>query len=744
MNLKPLARLLVKRPKTVILAYSMLTILIGTQITNLSMESDLQNYLPSDDPTIKLLDEVYREFEMGESIIILVEADNIRDPDVLKEMDYVVNNDDMDRYPDDGMIDGIVSVSSLATLIKQENFNNGLGSSKGLYVIPNDENTIYSYMTRLTVERSKGILYTNDYKLAVIVIQLAQGSDYEETLEKTKASIERRGNDDTIMTVTGSVAVNYAMREQTLRYMIIVLGLAVLLVAAFLTAFHRSLKGVLIGFIPLFSAVILTFGVLGIVSPVLTLLSVAIVALLFGLGIDYSIYLSSRFVEEHEITDKVKRVEKILGRTGKAVMLCAFTTIIGFGSLMTSNMPPMISFGFGCAIGISFCFLSSTILVPCLCIVLKYDKKEEIHQWKRFARILINYRKKFFLLACFFTVVSISVITQVKTDVNYYAMAPEGISEIDALFKYSEKFGGSTYFNAILVETEPDGLTYPEVISEIYDMEEEIRNTGATAYSIADELVEINRLLNRSYIIEKIAEFIDIHKIIFDKISDTGIIDENYSKTIILVTFPVEKSIHEVEAMVNEINSIISRTSIPHGGQASKLAGQDVISVEINNQIMSSQATSMIVALILVLACLIFGFKSTAIGFSALLPVFFVLSWEPGALVGLNTPLSIVNITVASIMIGTGIDYSIQITKRIREEYESGRTKIEAVTTALETTGLSIIGAACTTITALLSTFFVPIPTLYQFSMLVISLIILSVTACLFILPTVLASRFIK
>lgn len=63
-------------------------------------------------------------------------------------------------------------------------------------------------------------------------------------------------------------------------------------------------------------------------------------------------------------------------------------------------------------------------------------------------------------------------------------------------------------------------------------------------------------------------------------------------------------------------------------------------------------------------------------------------------------------------MIGTGIDYSIQTTMRIKEECESGCPKIDAVKTALETTGLSIIGAALTTIVALLSTFFVPIPTL--------------------------------
>ena len=57
----------------------------------------------------------------------------------------------------------------------------------------------------------------------------------------------------------------------------------------------------------------------------------------------------------------------------------------------------------------------------------------------------------------------------------------------------------------------------------------------------------------------------------------------------------------------------------------SKLAGQDVVSVEVNKQIMGSQASALIVALLLVLACLIIGFNSLLIGGLALLPVLFVL-----------------------------------------------------------------------------------------------------------------------
>jgi len=251
-------------------------------------------------------------------------------------------------------------------------------------------------------------------------------------------------------------------------------------------------------------------------------------------------------------------------------------------------------------------------------------------------------------------------------------------------------------------------------------------------------------VLERSKIIEKIAELAGVNKVILDKIAKKGLVDDQFSKTIIVVSFPAGISVQTLEKVVKRVNEIAQNAVIPQNGRISPLAGQDVVSVEINKQIMSSQATSLLIALLLVLACLIIGFNSIGIGFLALIPVLVVIAWEPGALVMFDIPLSIVNITVASIMIGTGIDYSIQTTQRVREEIAKGVSKTEAVKTTIETTGWSLVGAATTTIVALLSTFAVAIPSLHQFSIVVITLIGFSFVTSLCVLPTLLTSRFIK
>lgn len=738
-----LAKILVKRPKTVLLVFTIITIIVGLQIRNVYMQSDLTTFLPKDDPTLLLWNKINEEFQIGSTIIIYVETDDIRDPYVLREMDRVVTKINLYEL-DKGKTDGIFSVNSIAQFIKEENAKTplpkGLGGT-GKYEIPEDPTLINTYLARL--QAFQGILFLNTYKVAVIIFQLSDNADYNQILENIKATITKEARYCT-MNVTGAIAMQQAMRNQNLQAITIVFPLAALGVACALLLLHRSLKGLLIGFMPLGYALLLTFGVLGTIQPELTVLSIAVAALLLGLGVDYSIYLANRFVEEHNETDKIKRVERTLGNTGKAVFLCAFTTIIGFGSLMTSPMPPMVTFGFGCAIGILFAFLSATILVPCLCLVLKFEKHETIHQWKRFAQIVVGNRKKLFAIACFFVVLSLAVLPRIKTDVNSFEMAPQGIPEIEKLVEYSENFGTGANFNALYIETDSQGLTYPEVIEAIYSMEIKIRAVGGSAYSVADEIKKVNDVLERSKIIEKIAEFIGVDTIILDRIAKEGLVNEQYSKTFILVSFPAGKSIEELDQMVNQVNEIAQNAVIPKNGYVSSLAGQDVVNVEINKQIMSSQATSLLIALLLVLACLIIGFNSIAVGFLAIIPVLVVLAWEPGALVMLDIPLSIINVTVASIMIGTGIDYSVQTTQRVREEIAKGVSKIDAVRTTIETTGWSLISAAITTTAALFSTFAIGIPAVHQFSIVVITLICFSFTASVCILPTLLTSRLIK
>jgi len=742
---KTIAKIFVNQPKAVVIVFTILTAIVALQIQNVYMVSDLTGYLPPDNPSVQLWEEINEEFQIGSTIVIYVEADDIRDPYVLREMDRVstkINKFDLDK----GEKDDIVSVTSIASLIKDENAKpnipGGLGGT-GKFEIPDDRNLISRYIARILIQEMKGVLYVSTYEIAVIVIQLSDEADYHAVLENVEAAIDREARYSDMM-VTGLLAMQQAMQKESMQSLIIIFPISIIFISIVIFFFNRTIKGIIIIFLPLAYALALTFGVFGMVMPELTLLAIAIVALLVGLGVDYSIHILNRFSEEQHIEDKVEVIEKTLRLTGKAVLLSTITTIIGFGSLMVSSMPPMVTFGIGCVIGILFCFISATILVPCLAIILKFEKNGHVHDWKIVSKIAINNKRRFAVLACFFVVMSLIVLPGIKTDVNYFDMVPEGIPEVEKYFEYADNFGGGTNVNMILIETEPQGLTYPETIEAIYAMEEEMRTIGVTATSIADALKEVNEVLERNIIIEKLAEFASVEEIVFDRIAKEGLVDDDYSKTIVFIYFPVGISTDELEELVNEIDAIISTTILPYNGHVSELTGQDAMNVEINNQLLDEQTRSMIVALLIVLAALIIIFNSTLWGFLTMIPVMFVLVWEPGFLVMLDIPLSVITISIASIMIGIGIDYGIHITERVKEEMAKGKAKREAMEESIEKTGLSLIEAACTTIAGLSSVYFVDIPAIQQFGTIVIIMTVSSLVAAVFILPIFYSLKIVK
>jgi hydrophobe/amphiphile efflux-3 (HAE3) family protein len=747
MNITPIAKILVKRPRIILLMFTLFTILIGSQATNIYMVSDLASFLPEDEPTIKLWNKIDEEFQIGSIIIIYVEADDIRDPEVLKEMDRVSSSPKLNKFEnDDGLIDDIHSVNSLAYYIKKENAKpyviGGLGGT-GKNEIPDDENLISDYMSRYMIQGLKGTLYTDTYDIAVILLQLVDDANYDEVLNRTKYAIDHRGTFYTEMTVTGTAAMQKAIQTASMEYFRLIFIVAVILVSVVLFIFHRNFKGVLIAMLPTACAIALTFGFLGIVQPELTIISVAIVALLLGLGVDYSIHIMNRYAEENNKLNEIQRMEEILKSTGKAILLSTITTIIGFASLMISSMSPVVIFGFGCAIGIFFCFISAIILAPILSLLLKFQKEEKMITWSKITIFIINNKKRIIVIAIFFAFMSLLVLPQTETDVNYFDLAPPDIPELEKLIEYSDNFGGAN-FNAILIETEPQGLTYPETIDAIYQMETEMRSEGVELNSIADELKKINDILKRDEIIERLGDLADVDTIIFDTIAEGGLVDEYFSKTIILVYIPFGIDMIETERMINKINEITSKTVIPHNGYASQVTGQDAINVAINKKLTDEQTRSMIIALLLVLAALILIFNSSIYGFLTMIPVAFVLLWEPGFLVLFNIPLSVLTISIASIMIGIGIDYGVHITHRVREEMNKGSSKKESTKIAIQKTGFSLVEAALTTIAGIAAIFITNIQGLQQFALLIILMTAFSCIAAALILPVFFDLKFVK
>ncbi|HEC86992.1 MAG TPA: hypothetical protein ENI49_03885, partial [Thermoplasmatales archaeon] len=147
MRLLNFAELLVKRPKTVLLVFTIITFMVGSQVANLYMVSDMSVYLPKNEPTVQLLDRIEQEWSLGSTIIIYVEGSDVLDLDVLKDIDRVTQLIDPYRH-DEGKLDGVITSTSIVTLIKQEN-SLPYPFGTGKYELPGSEYQIKRYVAEL-------------------------------------------------------------------------------------------------------------------------------------------------------------------------------------------------------------------------------------------------------------------------------------------------------------------------------------------------------------------------------------------------------------------------------------------------------------------------------------------------------------------------------------------------------------------------------------------------------------------
>jgi predicted RND superfamily exporter protein len=94
--------------------------------------------------------------------------------------------------------------------------------------------------------------------------------------------------------------------------------------------------------------------------------------LTFGIGIDYSINLFSRF-KQQEMRDLPGAVRS----TGVAVLLCSLTTIIGYLTLMGASSQALVSFAKLALIGEVVCLAGAFVAMPLLMLAL-----QKIHFFK--------------------------------------------------------------------------------------------------------------------------------------------------------------------------------------------------------------------------------------------------------------------------------------------------------------------------------------------------------------------------
>ncbi|MEE8258692.1 MAG: MMPL family transporter [Sphingomonadales bacterium] len=151
--------------------------------------------------------------------------------------------------------------------------------------------------------------------------------------------------------------------------------ISISLIILLLTLYFRSLASVVYLVVPLATGIIWTLGVTQMVLGGLNLITIFLVLILFGLGIDFGIHGLSRYREARLTGSSVEHaICIILSRTGAASLMAGITTAIGFFALLVTDFRAFYEFGFIAGSGIILTYISTHAMLPAMLVVAERFK----------------------------------------------------------------------------------------------------------------------------------------------------------------------------------------------------------------------------------------------------------------------------------------------------------------------------------------------------------------------------------
>ena len=306
-------------------------------------------------------------------------ADNLKQVPAIKEVieQYFVNTPDPDKrvikevrtiydaLPGDAATQDrkLAILKDIRDIIDKNNFDFLSDEDRKLL----DELTPPADLRRLTmddlpVEILRQYIEDNGTKGTPVYVYMADGMSVWDghDLEKFADAVReiKLSNGHTIRSSGHAVIftdmTNYVSREGPWATLGAFIFVTLVIIVAFRRFRHIWLLAASMG-----AGVLLMMGIAVVAGQKINFLNYIAIPIQFGIGVDYSVNIYTRFLEEGPGS-----IGRVLRSTGGAVMITSLTTIIGYGALWFSINGAINSFGWLANIGEVACLAVAVLLLP--------------------------------------------------------------------------------------------------------------------------------------------------------------------------------------------------------------------------------------------------------------------------------------------------------------------------------------------------------------------------------------------
>ncbi|MCK4303538.1 MAG: MMPL family transporter [Candidatus Eisenbacteria sp.] len=496
------AQLVLRLRIPIVLATIGITAFLAYHLKDLTINSDLLSYMPSDDASVILFNKVGDEFGGNYLAMVALETDDIFNPVTLDRVSRITQ-----KFQHMTELSHVISLTDVLDMRKTE-WGLEVGKLIDKDDIPQDPAELRRLREyTLSKKMYRGNLVSSDGRVTLIIARLKAGTDKIDVSRQMKAIVQETEGKE-IIYYAGMPFQTAFLSDLIRANLKIFLPLVTLLVIATLYFSFRSFRGVFLPLTTVLLATVWTLGTMGLLNMQLTMASEVLPVLLIAIGSAYGIHMLAKYNEDIRLGDnRATAITHSLTEVGRPILLTGVTTMIGFLSFLPSDLGIIREFGAATGLGVLFATILSITLVPAVLSFLKRKTVRldhrgiEINWATRFldsvARFVPANQRLFLVLGGVVIIAAALAIPKLQREVNYASYFEED-SEIRKSEDMMEaELGGAIPVQIYIQGNMKDPLVLREMIrlERFLDAQPDING----AHSIADLICEMNRVMNGHY-----------------------------------------------------------------------------------------------------------------------------------------------------------------------------------------------------------------------------------------------------
>lgn len=451
----------------------------------------------------------------------------------------------------------------------------------------------------------------------------------------------------------------------SLAVMLVLLGLA-----------FRSLLGVVLPLVTGALSIVWALGLMAILGLPVTMLTAIIPSLLLVVGSAEDVHMLAEFRAQREAgADTLTAIRTMIDHAALPLSVTTATTILGFASLVATDITMLIQFGVASALGLGANFLITVIVLPVLLTIWPGPRRWRIGAltagpargaipplMERLGALVLRRRAVIVAVALAGVIGSLVGWSTLRVDSDALSLYPERSALRQRLRELETALGGASSFSVLVETRRPDGAKDPDLLGRIDALQGFLAGTEGVArtVSLVDYLKRLHRELNGGTpAFEKVpdtAEEVAQYMLILEGRELAAYVDHEASTVRVVVRHRFTHS-WELATLLERLDDYLAGR-FP-AGITVRYTGQDVLYRNAADSMAINEVTSIGLAFLTIALTHAALFRSLRVGFLSLIPDVIPALVTFGIMGLLGIPLNPGTAMVASIALGIAVDDTI-------------------------------------------------------------------------------------